>query len=74
MTHSLHWESGRASFKTVRGPSQAGAAVVSEHVFMSGVPSPGQEQIALAFFVVASKETPLQNDSEVVIDKFEYRP
>ena len=74
MTHSLHWESGRASFKTVRGPSPSGAPVVSEHVFMSGVPSPGQEQIALAFFVVASKETPLQNDSEVVIDKFEYRP
>ena len=74
VTHSWHWESGSAAFKTVRGPSQAGATLVSEHVFMSGVPSPGQEVIYLAFFVVASKENPLQNENEVVIEKFEYRP
>jgi hypothetical protein len=74
MTHSLHWESGLASFKTVRGPSQAGVTVVSEHVFVSGVPSPGQEVINLAFFVVASKQNSLQNENEVVIEKFEYRP
>jgi len=75
LTHSLHWESGRASFKTVRGASmQAGARVVSEHVFTSGVPSPGQELIFLAFFVVASEKNPLQNENEVVIEKFEYLP
>src|SRR5262249_49140466 len=34
LTHSLHWESGRASFKTVRGSSiETGAHVISEHVF-----------------------------------------
>ena len=39
LTHSLHWESGRASFKTVRGSSiKLGAPVVFEHVFTSGYP------------------------------------
>src|ERR1700761_7445485 len=35
LTHVLHWESGRASFKTVRGANRAGASVVAEHVFTS---------------------------------------
>jgi len=75
LTHSLHWESGRATFKTVRGPSrQAGAPPVLEHVFTSGVPAPGREQLYLAFFVVASEKNPMQSENEVVIEKFEYLP
>jgi hypothetical protein len=75
LTQSLHWESGRATFKTVRGSStQSGASVVAEHVFKSGVPSPGREQIYLAFFVVPSENSPLQNENEIVIDKFQYLP
>ena len=75
LTHSLRWESGRATFKTVRGSSiQAEAPVVAEHVFTSGVPTPGRELVFLAFFVVASERNPLQRDNEVVIDKFEYFP
>jgi hypothetical protein len=71
----LRWESGRASFKTVRGASaSAGAPAVFEHAFSSGVPSPGQETIILAFYVVASETNPLQNENEVVIEKFEYLP
>jgi hypothetical protein len=75
LTHSMRWESGRVYFKTVRGSStRAGAPVVFEHVFNSGVPSPGQEAINFAFFVVASEKNPLQNENEVVIEKFEYLP
>jgi hypothetical protein len=75
LTHSMHWESGHASFKTVRGNSlQAGAPVVSEHVFTSGVPSPGQEKFQMLFYVVASEKTPLQKENEVVVEKFEYLP
>ncbi len=75
LTHSMHWESGRASFKTVRGSSmQPGAPVVAEHVFTSGVPSPGQETLQLLFYVVPSDKNPLQNESEVVVEKFEYLP
>jgi len=75
LTHSLHWESGRVTFKTVRGPSmKAGAPLVSEHVFTSAVPAPGRELLYLAFFVVASEKNPLQNENEVVIEKFNYLP
>jgi len=74
-THSMHWESGRASFKTVRGSSmQPGARVAAEHVFTSGVPSPGQEKFQLLFYVVASEKSPLQHENEVVVEKFEYLP
>lgn len=74
-THSLRWESGNASFKTVRGSSmQAGAPVISEHVFTSGVPSAGQERIQFLFYVIASEKSPMQNENEVVVEKFEYLP
>jgi hypothetical protein len=74
LTHVMRWESGRASFKTFRGASIAGAPVISEHEFTSGVPSPGQERVQLLFYVIASDKYPLQKGSEVVIDKFEYFP
>jgi len=75
VTYSMHWESGRVSFKTVRGSSMhSGAPVVSEHVFTSGVPSRGREVLVLLFYVVASDKTPMQKENEVVIEKFEYLP
>ena len=75
LTHSVRWESGRASFKSVRGSEmRTGAPVVSEHVFTSGVPSPGQEKFQMMFYVVASEKSPLQKENEVVVEKFEYLP
>jgi len=75
VTHTLLWEPGRASFKTVRGSSAGnGAPVVSEHVFTSGVPLPGQEFLEFMLYIVASEKNPLQKDTEVVIEKFEYLP
>jgi hypothetical protein len=38
------------------------------------VPSPGQEKLQFLFYVVASDQYPLKNDTEVVIEKFEYLP
>lgn len=75
LTHVLRWESGVANFKTLRGaPEAAGTHAVSEHEFTSGIPSPGQARVHLIFYVIASDKNPLQKDSEVVIDKFEYVP
>jgi len=75
LTHLMNWQSGRASFKTVRGSGiRAGAPVVSEHVFTSGVPSAGQETLQLLFYVVPSDKNPMQNGSEAVVEKFEYFP
>lgn len=75
LTNSLHWESGRASFKTVRGDgTHPGTPAVYEHSFTAGIPAPGQEHLQLMFYVVASEKSPLKKDNEVVIEKFEYLP
>jgi hypothetical protein len=75
LTHTVLWESGRASFKTVRGSStREGAPVIHQHVFTSGVPTPGKELLEFMLYVVASDKYPLQKDTEVVIEKFEYLP
>jgi hypothetical protein len=75
LTHSLRWESGRATFKTVKGSAlRPGAQTVAEHVFTSGVPSAGQETFQLLFYVVAGEKSPMQNENEVVVEKFEYLP
>jgi hypothetical protein len=75
LTHSMSWEPGRVSFKTFRGSSpNTGARAVYEHVFTSGVPTPGQEFLEFMLYFVASENHPLQKESEVVIDRFEYMP
>jgi hypothetical protein len=71
----LLWESGRATFETVRGSSaEAGGSVVSHHVFTAGVPSPGREFLEFMLYIVASEKNPLQEGTEVVVEKFEYLP
>jgi hypothetical protein len=73
LTHTLLWEPGRASFKTVRASSsQPGAPAVYEHIFTSGIPTPGQEFLEFMLYPVASDKHPLQKGNEVVIEKFEY--
>jgi hypothetical protein len=75
LTYIMHWESGRVRFKAVRGSSiRSGAPVVYEHVFTSGIPTPGQEKVELLFYVIASQKFPLQNQNEVVLEKFQYLP
>jgi hypothetical protein len=74
-THSFRWEPGRASFRTVRG-SESGskARPIAEHVFTSGVPAPGVESVRMNLYIFRSAKEPLQNENEVVIEKFEYLP
>src|ERR1700722_13737391 len=75
LTYVLHWESGHATFKTFRGKSSgAGAQLVSEHEFTSGVPIPGKAILRLIFYVVASGKNPMRKPSEVVVERFEYLP
>jgi hypothetical protein len=70
LTHSFHWEPGRASFKTVAG----GSHVIAEHTFTSGVPSSGGESARINLYPFDNKGSPLRNSAEVVIEKFEYLP
>lgn len=74
LTHSLRWEAGRAVFKSVRGTAANGSSVVAEHTFTTGVPAPGGESIHLDLYIFGNAKNPLQNDVEVVIEKFEYLP
>jgi hypothetical protein len=75
ITYSMLWEPGRAVFKAFRGRSiQSGAPPFYEHSFIAAVPSPGQELLEVMFYIVASKQSPLQKNTEVIIDKFEYLP
>ncbi len=69
LTYWMTWEPGRVSFKTV-----GGTTTVAEHVFTSGVPSPGDERVRLNMYVYDNKRNPLQQESEVIIEKFEFRP
>jgi hypothetical protein len=62
-------------FKAFPGSlAQSGARPFYEHTFTAGVPSPGQELLELMFYIVASKKSPLQKNTEVIIDRFEYLP
>ena len=73
LTHSFRWDPGHVAFKTVRGAASAGPSV-ADHVFTSGVPTPGGESIHLDLFIFGNAKDPLQKDVEVVIEKFEYLP
>jgi hypothetical protein len=74
-THSFRWEAGKVTFSTVAGSGITGAGrVINQHVFTSGVPSPGGESVRIALYVFHQGHIPLKNENEVIIDKFEYLP
>ncbi len=75
LTYWMDWEPGRVSFRTVSGSgSDRRSNVVAEHVFTSGVPSPGSERVHMNLYVYDNKRHPLQREFEVVIEKFEFLP
>jgi hypothetical protein len=75
LIYSMLWEPGRVVLRAFRGsPIQSGARPFYEHSFTAGVPSPGGELLELMFYIVASEKSPVQNNTEVIIDKFEYLP
>jgi hypothetical protein len=75
LTHWLRWEPGRAAFRTVRGAADdPRGPAIAEHVFTSGVPAPGNEQVRMSLYAFRRGETPLQRGTEVVIEKFAYSP
>ncbi|HEY1756982.1 MAG TPA: glycoside hydrolase family 16 protein [Bryobacteraceae bacterium] len=70
LTHSFRWEPGRVSFQS----AQSGSHVVAEHVFTSGIPSPGGERVHLNLYIYGKSRTPQRSGVEVVIEKFTYLP
>ena len=75
LTHSFHWEPGQVTFSTVAGSRDtSGSRVVNRHVFTSGVPPAGGDSVRINLYVFNKGEIPLKNETEVVIEKFEYLP
>ena len=75
LTYSFHWQLGQAMFTTAADAPQATAGrIISQHVFTSGVPSPGEDSVRMNLYALDRGQVPLQNGTEVVIEKFEYLP
>jgi hypothetical protein len=76
LTHAFRWEPGRVLFRTLRGEVTTATAgrPVFERLFTSGVPSPGGETVRLSLYVFVHTEHPLQNGTEVIVEKFVYLP
>src|SRR6266702_1395069 len=74
-TQSFRWEPGQVTFSTTSGSANSSSArLINQHVFNSGVPSPGGESVRISFYVFHQSQIPLKNENEVIIDKFEYLP
>jgi hypothetical protein len=75
MTHSFHWEAGKATFETAHAAGKGSkAGIVARNVFTTGIPSPGSEVAVIDFCDFKFSKVPLQNGAEVVIEKFQYLP
>lgn len=75
LTHSLHWEAGKATFETIRGAAKShDAHEVERNVFTTGIPSPGGEAVVIDFCNFKYSKQPLQKGAEAIIEKFQYLP
>jgi hypothetical protein len=75
LTHSFRWEPGHALFRTSRGTDgESKTGTVAEHEFTSGVPTHGSESVRMTLYVFRAAKVPIQNENEVVIEKFEFLP
>jgi len=75
LIQSIHWEPDRVTFSTSEdSPDAPGARVLNEHVFTSGVPTSSGDAVRMNVYVFGKGQIPLKNETEVVIDKFEYLP
>jgi hypothetical protein len=75
LTHSFRWEPGQATFSTIAvSANSTSGRVVNQHIFTSGIPTPGAESVRISLYVFLRGEIPLEHENEVVIDKFEYLP
>jgi hypothetical protein len=75
VTHSFRWEPGQVTFSTTAGSANSKSArLINQHVFTSGVPSPGGESVRISLYVFNQGQIPLKNENEITVDKFEYLP
>lgn len=70
LIQTFRWEPGRVSFKSHRATNE----LIAEHVFTSGIPTPGGERVHLNLYTFGKSRTPQKKGIEVVVEKFEYLP
>lgn len=71
LIHSLRWAPGQADFRTTQGE---GPGSIADQSFTSGVPSPGEESVFIALYAYMLARVPLTKETEVVVERFEYKP
>ena len=74
VTHSFRWEPDKVSFMSMQGTRDSSSAPISRHVFTAGIPSPADEAVHINLYDFRHSRNPVQQPSEVVIEKFEYLP
>jgi hypothetical protein len=74
VTHSFRWEPGKVSFKSSAGAAASANRLVGEHFFTSGIPASADEGIHMNLYDFFHSKHPVQQPSEVVIEKFEFLP
>jgi len=75
LIHSLTWQEGRATFRTVRVARDGSrGALIAEHTFTSGVPTPGIESARINLYSFARGKQHQKDPAEVVVEKFTYLP
>jgi len=73
LTHTMRWESGRATFRTVTGSGGHGR-VIFEHRYTTRVPPAGNEKLRINFYDFQRGPTQLRTGGEVVIERFRFFP
>jgi hypothetical protein len=75
LVHSIRWNPGRAEFSTVKTSERAASdRTLARYSFSSGVPSPGAESWYIGLYAHGKPESALKNETEVVVERFEYFP
>jgi hypothetical protein len=75
LTQSVEWKPGSATFTTTTGSDDpAKERVIQQHVFTAGVPTPNGHTVRMNLYVFLKGQNPLKNDTEAIINRFEYLP
>ena len=74
LTHEVHWEPGLVRLATTRGPEGTRSEIVAQHVFSSDAPVPGDEKFRINLYDFQRGPQRLKQETEVVIERFEYLP
>lgn len=75
VSHTMRWEPGVVAFKSMRDSFlERPGAMIASHAFNTGVPTPGDERVRLAFYYYRKSAQPPRSDTEVVIERFQYLP